>query len=34
MKEFKKVLFPVDLSESSENILPYVGMVAKKKELT
>ena len=23
MKEFKKILFPVDLSESSEKILPY-----------
>jgi len=30
MKEFKRILFPVDLSESSENILPYVQMVAKK----
>jgi nucleotide-binding universal stress UspA family protein len=30
MKEFKKNLFPVDLSESSEKILPYVRMVAKK----
>ena len=30
MKEFKKILFPVDLSESSEKILPYVRMVAKK----
>ena len=24
MKEFKKILFPVDLSESSEKILPYI----------
>jgi nucleotide-binding universal stress UspA family protein len=32
MKEFKKILFPVDLSESSEKILPYVRMVAKKFE--
>ena len=30
MKEFQKILFPVDLSESSEKILPYVRMVAKK----
>ena len=30
MKEFKKILVPVDLSESSEKILPYVRMVAKK----
>ena len=32
MKEFKKILFPVDLSESSEKILPYVQEVAKKFE--
>jgi len=32
MKEFKKILFPVDLSESSEKILPYVQAVAKKFE--
>ena len=32
MKEFKKILFPVDLSESSEKILPYVQIVAKKFE--
>jgi nucleotide-binding universal stress UspA family protein len=30
MKEFKKILFPVDLSESSDKILPYVQTVAKK----
>jgi len=30
MKDFKKILFPVDLSESSEKILPYVREVAKK----
>jgi len=30
MTEFQKILFPVDLSESSEKILPYVRMVAKK----
>ncbi len=32
MKEFKKILFPVDLSESSEKILPYVQAMAKKFE--
>ncbi len=32
MKEFKKILFPVDLSESSEKIVPYVQIVAKKFE--
>ena len=32
MKEFKNILFPVDLSESSEKILPYVQAVAKKFE--
>ena len=32
MKEFKKILFPVDLSESSEKIVPYVRAVAKKFE--
>ena len=32
MKEFKKILFPVDLSGSSEKILPYVQAVAKKFE--
>jgi nucleotide-binding universal stress UspA family protein len=30
MQEFKKILFPVDLSESSDKILPYVQTVAKK----
>ena len=30
MREFKKVLFPVDLSESSEKIVPYILMVARK----
>ena len=30
MKEFKKVLFPVDLSESSAKIVPYVRAVAGK----
>ena len=30
MKEIKKILFPVDLSESSDKILPYVQTVAKK----
>jgi len=30
MKEFKKILFPVDLSESSEKVVPYVQAVAKK----
>ena len=30
MKEFKKILFPVDLSKSSEKILPYVQTVAQK----
>jgi hypothetical protein len=32
MKEFKKILFPVDLSESSEKIIPYVQTVAEKFE--
>lgn len=32
MKEFKRILFPVDLSESSTNIVPYVQTVAKKFE--
>ena len=32
MKEFKKILFPVDLSESSEKIVPYVQTVADKFE--
>ena len=30
MKEFKKVLFPLDLSESSVKIVPYVRAVAGK----
>lgn len=30
MKEFKRILFPVDLSESSAKIVPYVQTVAKK----
>jgi nucleotide-binding universal stress UspA family protein len=30
MIEFKKVLFPVDLSESSDKIVPYVQSVAKR----
>jgi len=30
MKEFKKILFPVDFSESSAKIVPYVQTVAKK----
>jgi hypothetical protein len=28
MKEFKKILFPLDLSESSPKIVPYVQAVA------
>ena len=32
MKEFKKILFPVDLSESSTKIVPYVQSVAEKFE--
>ena len=28
MKKFKKILFPVDLSESSEKIVPYVQSMA------
>ena len=32
MKEFKNILFPVDLSESSSKIAPYVQAVAKKFE--
>jgi nucleotide-binding universal stress UspA family protein len=32
MKEFKNILFPVDLSESSEKIAPYVQAVAEKFE--
>jgi nucleotide-binding universal stress UspA family protein len=30
MKEFSDILFPVDLSESSSKIVPYVQTVAKK----
>lgn len=30
MKEFKKILFAVDLSESSEKIAPYVQALAEK----
>ena len=30
MKEFKRILFPVDLSESSTKIVPYVQAVAGK----
>ena len=30
MKEFKKILFPVDLSDVSAKIVPYVSNVAKK----
>jgi nucleotide-binding universal stress UspA family protein len=30
MKEFKRILFPVDLSESSAKIVPYIQTVAKK----
>ena len=30
MKEFSNILFPVDLSESSSKIVPYVQTVAKK----
>ena len=30
MKEFKKILFPVDLSESSEKIVPFVQTMAEK----
>lgn len=30
MKEFKRILFPVDFSESSAKIVPYVQTVAKK----
>ena len=32
MKEFKRILFPVDLSESSTKIVPYVQTVAEKFE--
>ena len=30
MIEFKRILFPVDLSESSDKMIPYVQAVAKK----
>ena len=30
MREFKKILFPVDLSESSEKIVPYILTVGRK----
>ncbi len=30
MKEFKKILFPVDLSESSPKIVPFVTIMAQK----
>jgi nucleotide-binding universal stress UspA family protein len=30
MKEFNRILFPVDLSESADKIVPYVHTVAKK----
>ena len=30
MVEFKRILFPVDLSESSDKMIPYVKAVAKK----
>jgi nucleotide-binding universal stress UspA family protein len=30
MVEFKRILFPVDLSESSDKMIPYVQAVAKK----
>ena len=32
MKEFKRILFPVDLSESSTKIVPYVQAVAERFE--
>ena len=32
MKEFRNILFPVDLSESSSKIVPYVQAVAEKFE--
>jgi nucleotide-binding universal stress UspA family protein len=32
MKEIRKILFPVDLSESSAKIVPYVQITAKKFE--
>ena len=30
MKEFRNILFPVDLSETSEKIIPYVLLMAEK----
>ena len=30
MKEFNKILFPVDLSESSPKLVPYVKLMARK----
>ncbi|MDI6688732.1 MAG: universal stress protein [Desulfobacterales bacterium] len=30
MKEFNKILFPVDLSESSPKLVPYVTLMARK----
>lgn len=30
MKEFKRILFPVDLSESSTKMVPHVQAVAEK----
>ena len=30
MREFKKILFPVDLSESSEKIVSYIQSIARK----
>jgi nucleotide-binding universal stress UspA family protein len=30
MKEFRRILFPVDLSESSDKIVPYVQAVAER----
>ena len=32
MKEFKRILFPVDLSDSSEKLVPYLQTVAEKFE--
>ncbi|MGD9137830.1 MAG: universal stress protein [Desulfobacterales bacterium] len=32
MKEFKRILFPVDLSESSTKMVPYVQTIAEKFE--
>ena len=30
MKEFKRILFPVDLSETSSKLVPYVATMAEK----